>query len=162
MRGALSHIATSFLPPQGLAPSLPPVTLTASGNNSMRSTPCGVEMSLRCACQPWRSTLPLPCPCFSLPFQAPPPRGARTFLGPPPPTPPSEPSSIISFTPGVQGSLLLCPLLLYPVPNCCLFFNTRPFPPTSWPCCTHLHSQTSLSSLTPPPRMPFSPTRWNP
>lgn len=30
--------------------------------------------------------------------------------------------------------------------------------PVSWPCCTHLHSQTSLSSLMPLPRMPFSPT----
>lgn len=100
MRGALSSlITTSFLPPQGLAPSLPPVTLTASGNNSMRSTPWGVEMNLRCAYQPWKSTLLLPCPCFSPPFQAPPPRGVRTFLGPPPPTPPSVPLLV-----SLQGS----------------------------------------------------------
>lgn len=70
--------------------------------------PWGVEMSLKCACQPWRSALPLPF--FSLPFQVPPPRGTRAFLGPPPPTPPSEPSPP-SFPPGFQGPVSFSSLL---------------------------------------------------
>ena len=129
MRGALSSlISTFFLPPQGLALSLPPVTLTASGNNSMRSMPWGVEMSPRCVCQPWRSALPLPLPFFPLPFQFPPPRGTRGFLGSPPSTPPSEPSST-SFTPWFQGHISFYSALPYSThSSAAAIFNTSTFP----------------------------------
>lgn len=70
--------------PQGLALSLQQVTLTASGNSSMRCMPWEVVMSQRCACQPWRFALP------RLPRPFPPPprspgltiKGARASLGP--------------------------------------------------------------------------------
>lgn len=130
MREALSLlISTSFRPPQGLALSLPPVTLTASGNNSMRSMPWGVEMSLRCACQPWRSALPAPLPFFSPRFQAPPPREARTFLGP---HPPSQLQSLVPLA-SLQGSRAILPstlpFLALPIPLLLPFFNASPFPP---------------------------------
>lgn len=99
-RALSSLISPSFLLPQALALCLSPVTLTASGNNSMRYTPWEVETSPRCACQPWRSAL-FPPSLLLLPFPGPTSKGTRASLGhplPPGPRPISEPSAT-GFTP---------------------------------------------------------------
>lgn len=109
MRGALSCISTSFLPPRGLAPVFTTSDPDRFWQNSVRSKPWGLEMSLRCACQSWRFAITPSC-LLHPSFQVLPLGGARAFLGPHP-FPPSEPGPT-SFT--QRPHCLLCPISLSP------------------------------------------------